>query len=46
MNKVHFEKDDDSQEIKEEVYICGECSQRFDAFSECEKHVESHVSKC
>ena len=43
---VHIEKDSSSLKAADEVYICGECSQKFDLYDECQKHMESHPFRC
>ena len=48
---VHFVKNRTFQEIvdinfPDEVYICGECSIRFETYIECENHTKTHIAKC
>ena len=52
---IHSQKDRSFEEIKdrlleeelpEEIYICGECSMRFETYMDCETHTKSHDSKC
>ena len=31
---------------QEEVYICGECSAKFETYNECESHSKEHISRC
>ena len=32
-------------ELPEEIYICGECSERFETYVDCEQHTKSHDAK-
>ena len=43
---VTTERSDTPPEINENCYVCGECTEQFSSFNECQKHIETHPYKC
>ena len=45
-NNDQLKKDGSTQQIEDEVYICGECCLRFSTYIQCESHTETHGLRC